>query len=453
MTSFDYDLLVIGAGSGGVRAARIAAGYGAKVAIVEYRELGGTCVNLGCIPKKIFSYAANFRYEFEGAKGFGWASEVPAFAWPTLRENKNAEIARLNGIYERLLSGAGVEIVQGRAQLIGPHAVEVDGKSFSAERILIAVGGRPNRPDQPGFDLAITSDQAFHLETLPKRAVVVGGGYIAVEFAGIFAALGVDTTLVHRGARVLRGFDEDIRTHLTESLEHQGVKLHLNRTVDRIERNGHTLRADTSTGESVEGELILLAVGRVPNTDTLGVDRAGVELDDRGAIKVDEYFRTTCDSVYALGDVINRVTLTPVAIHEAMAFVRTQFADTSQVVDYDVIPSAVFSHPPIGTVGLSELQAVDKYDKIDVYESAFRPLKHTISGLEHRSYMKLIVHRSTDRVVGMHMIGDDAPEIMQGFAAAIKAGVTKAVLDSTIGIHPTAAEEFVTMRIPRASDS
>ena len=449
MSAYDFDLFVIGAGSGGVRAARMAGGFGARVAIAEYRELGGTCVNLGCIPKKIFSYAAQFKDGFEDAQRFGWASEVPQFNWTVLRENKNAEISRLNGIYERLLHGAGVELITGRAQIVGPHSVEVAGKTYTAERILVAVGGRPYRPEGRGSELCITSDEAFHLEKLPRRALVVGGGYIAVEFAGIFSALGVKTTLLHRGHLVLRGFDENVRMHLNQEIQKHGIDLRLNQTVERTEKSDDGFRSYTSGGDCIESDVVLLAMGRRPATAELGLKSAGVEVDEGGAIKVDDHFKTSCDSIYAIGDVINRVTLTPVAIYEAMALTRTLFTDKPQAVDYDAIPSAVFSHPPIGTVGLTEMAAVELYGQIDVYESNFKPLKHTIGGRDQRSYMKLIVQRSSDRVVGMHMVGDDAPEIMQGFAAAMKMGLTKAALDRTVGIHPTAAEEFVTMRTAR----
>mgnify|MGYP006285315247 FL=1 len=450
MSTQAYDLLVIGAGSGGVRAARMAAQYGAKVALAEDRDLGGTCVNLGCIPKKIFSYAAHFRDDFEDARRFGWSSEVPSFAWKTLIENKNQEISRLNGIYHRLLEGAGVELVRGRAVVRGPHEVEVAGRTYEAKRILVAVGGRPVRPEPlQGMDRVITSDEAFHLDELPKRILITGGGYIAVEFAGIFSALGVQTTLLHRGHLVLRGFDEDIRHHLTDALRHRGVELRLNQTVDRCTPHEGGMRSVTSEGEYIDSDLVMLAMGRRPDTSGLGLDSAGVEIDEGGAIVVDDHFKTSCDSIYALGDVIDRVTLTPVAIYEAMALTRTLFTDQPQAVDYDAIPSAVFSSPPIGTVGLTEEEAHERFPPIDVYESSFNPLKHTIGGRQHRSYMKVIVQRSTDRVLGMHMLGDDAPEIMQGFAAAMKAGLTKATLDRTVGIHPTAAEEFVTMRTRR----
>lgn len=446
MSAYDFDLFVIGAGSGGVRAARMAAQYGARVGLAEYRELGGTCVNLGCIPKKIFSYAAHYREDFEDARRFGWASEVPSFDWATLRENKNREIGRLNQVYERLLQGAGVELVLGRATIRGPHEVEVDGRVYRAERILVAVGGRPVRPAGPGTELAITSDEAFHLEQLPERAVVVGGGYIAVEFAGIFAALGVKTTLVHRGHLLLRGFDEDVRRHLTGEIEKHGIDVRLNQTIERTEKQGDGLCSYTSKGGRLESDLVLLAIGRRPETKGLGLENAGVEVDAQGAIKVDAHFRTGCESIYALGDVIDRVTLTPVAIYEAMALTRTLYTDHPQAVDYDAIPSAVFSHPPVATVGLTESEALEKHGPVDIYESDFRPLKHTIGGREQRSYMKVVVERSSDRVLGMHMVGDDAPEIMQGFGVAMKSGLTKATLDRSVGIHPTAAEEFVTMR-------
>lgn len=447
--SESYDLYVIGAGSAGVRAARMAAQHGAKVAVAEARDLGGTCVNLGCIPKKIFAYAAHFRHDFHDARRFGWASEVPAFDWQTLRENKNAEIARLNGIYQNLLEKNGVDIHRGRAKIVGPNEVEVDGKRHTARHIAIAVGGRPVRPDGVGSEHAITSDEAFHLEKLPERAVVIGGGYIAVEFAGIFNALGVKTTLVHRGDAVLRGFDDDIRKHLGEALVRDGVDLRLETTIASTEKRGEVYVSKTSKGDTLESDLVMLAVGRAPSTRGLGLEEVGVEMDAKGSVKVDEYFQTSVPSIYALGDVIDRVTLTPVAIYEAMALTRTLFTDNPQAVDYENIPSAVFSSPPIGTVGLDEATAQQRYAPIDVYESGFRPLKHTIGGREQRSYMKVIVQRSTDRVLGMHMIGDDAPEIMQGFGAAMKAGLTKAVLDRTVGIHPTAAEEFVTMRTKR----
>ncbi len=447
---FDFDLFVIGAGSGGVRAARMAARHGARVGLAEHRRLGGTCVNLGCIPKKIFSYAAHFAHDFGDARRFGWDSGAPRFDWTTLRTHKDEEISRLNGVYERLLVGAGVEIVDGRATLLGPNEVEVAGRRIRGERILVAVGGRPVRPVGPGVEHCLTSDDIFHLDRLPDSALVVGGGYIAVEFAGIFHGLGLRTTLVHRGPKVLGGFDEDVRSHLTEEMRKSGIDLRLSQTVDATERRGDRLVSRTSTGDTIESGLALLAVGRMPETSGLGLERAGVEVDGIGAIKVDDGFRTTCPSVYAIGDVINRMTLTPVAIYEAMALTSTLFGGVPQTVDYQAIPSAVFSQPPVGTVGLAEHEAAVLCAPIDVYETRFRPLKHVIGGRDQKSYMKVIVERETDRVRGIHMVGDDAPEILQGFAAAMKAGLTKRALDGTVGIHPTAAEELVTLRDRRA---
>lgn len=444
-----YDLFVIGAGSAGVRAARMASQYGVRVGVAESRDLGGTCVNLGCIPKKIFSYAAHFHHDFLDARRYGWSAEVPAFDWKTLVTNKNQEIARLNGIYQGLLERNGVELHRGRARVTGPNEVEVNGARYEAKHIVVAVGGRPYRPDGLGVEHTITSDEAFHLDALPKRVLVVGGGYIAVEFAGIFNALGVETTLIHRGEHVLRGFDIDIRRRLTAAMAEQGIDMRMGQTCDVTEKRGEVFYSTTSTNDVIETDLVMLAVGRTPSTAGLGLEGVGVELDARGAVKVDEYFKTTADSVYALGDVIDRVTLTPVAIYEAMALARTLFTDQPQAVDYEAIPSAVFSAPPVGACGLNEEQARATYAPIDVYESDFRPLKHVVGGRNSRSYMKVIVHRATDRVLGMHMLGDDAPEIMQGFAAAMKVGVTKSQLDRTVGIHPTAAEEFVTMRTPR----
>lgn len=449
MSGHDFDLFVIGAGSGGVRAARMAAQTGARVAIAEFRELGGTCVNLGCVPKKIFSYAAHFRHDFSDSSRFGWTSEVRGFDWPTLRDNKNAEIARLNGIYQRLLDNAGVQTVVGRAKVTGPHTVEVEGQSFTAERILVAVGGAPEVPSFPGSEYCAVSDHVFHLETLPERAAVLGGGYIGVELGGILASFGVDVTLIHRGDLVLRGFDEDVRSHLSEELAKGPMKVRLSTTVTQVEKTEDGLHCTLSDGTTLDVDFVLAALGRRPVTPGLGLGSAGVEVDATGAIKVDDEFRTTCPSIYALGDVIDRVTLTPVAIYEAMALVQTLFGDAPRIVDYDNIPSAVFSMPPVGTVGLSESQAKDKHGEVRVFESRFRPMKHTIGGRDTKSYMKVIVAADTDVVVGMHMVGDDAPEIMQGFAAAMKCGMTKAQLDSTVGIHPTAAEELVTMRTER----
>lgn len=450
MTQYDYDLFTIGAGSGGVRASRLAAGFGAKVAVAEASDLGGTCVNLGCVPKKILSYASHFADDFEDAVGFGWKAERPEFVWKTLIEHKNAEIARLNGIYQRILEGAGVQILRGRATLVDPHTVEVDGHRYTAKHILIAVGGKPRIPPIPGGSLGCSSDAMFHLEELPKRLVIAGGGYIAVEFAGIMHGLGVEVTLVHRGHALLRGFDEDIRQGLGAAIAARGIDLRLETTVDAIEQVAGGYVTALSDGDRIACDLNLCAVGRVPNTASLGLENAGVKTKEGGAIEVDERFRTSQPNIFALGDVIDRVTLTPVALAEATALVKTVFGDDEQIVDYENIPSAVFSNPPIGTVGYTEAVARARYGEVDVYESRFNPMKNTIGGRQEKSYMKLIVHPRTDRVLGAHMLGPDAPEILQGIAVALRASATKSHFDRTIGIHPTAAEEFVTMRTKRA---
>lgn len=449
MTQYDYDLFTIGAGSGGVRASRLAAATGARVAVAEMSDLGGTCVNLGCVPKKILSYASHFADDFEDAVGFGWKAARPEFVWRTLIENKNREIARLNGIYGRILEGAGAKIIRGRATIVDPHTVDVDGTRHTAERILIAVGGRPRIPPIPGGNLGCSSDAMFHLEELPKKMVIAGGGYIAVEFAGIMSGLGAEVTLVHRGHALLRGFDEDIRQGLGEAIRARGIDLRLETTVDAIEQVDGGYVTTLSDGSKVSSDLNLCAVGRVPNTATLGLDAVGVKTKDSGAIVVNEDFQTSVPSIYALGDVIDRVTLTPVALAEATALVRTIFEGKETIVDYENIPSAVFSNPPIGTVGYTEAAAQAVHGEVDVYESRFTPMKNTIGGRAEKSYMKLIVHPRTDKVLGCHMLGPDAPEIMQGIAVAMRAGATKATFDSTIGIHPTAAEELVTMRTKR----
>ena len=449
MTRYDYDLITIGAGSGGVRASRLAASFGARVAVIERSDLGGTCVNLGCIPKKLLAYAAHFGDDFEDAAGFGWHVPTPRFDWPTLIAAKDAEIRRLNGVYQRILEGAGCVIIPGAAALSDPHTVQVGGQRYTAAHILVATGSRPRVPEIPGGNLGCTSDQMFHLEERPARAVIAGGGYIAVEFAGILAGLGTKVTLVHRGHALLRGFDEDVREALAAALSARGIDLRLSTTVDAIEPDGAEQVSVLSDGARVRADLSLCAVGRVPNTRGLGLEAAGVALDEAGAIVVDEDFRTSQPSVFALGDVINRVTLTPVALAEATAFANTIFNARETLVDYTHIPSAVFSQPPIGTVGLTEAAATALHGPVDVYESRFNPLKNTVSGRSERTYMKLIVHPHTDRVLGCHMMGPDAPEIVQGLAVALKCGVTKRQLDGTVGIHPTAAEEFVTMRTKR----
>ena len=449
MAARDFDLFVIGAGSGGVRAARFSADRGARVAVAEERYLGGTCVNVGCVPKKLFVYASHFGEEMEDATaGYGWSVGSRSFDWPTLRDNKTREIGRLNGIYAGLLANAGVEHIEGRAQLVDAHTVEVEGKRYSTEHVLVATGGWPTVPDVPGCELAITSNEVFYLEELPKRVLIVGGGYIAVEFAGIFHGLGVDVTQVHRGPLFLRGFDDDIRTHLAEQIRAKGIDLRFEINVTAIERAEGGLRAKLTDGSTVGADQILFATGRHANSANLGLEKAGVELAPDGSIKVDAYSRTNIASIWAIGDVTNRMNLTPVAIHEAVCLSETLFSDNPRSPDHEHVPAAVFSQPPVATVGLTEAEARDQLDAIDVYRSTFRALKHTLTGSAERTMMKLIVDRESDRVVGLHMVGPDAGEIVQGFAVAIKAGATKADFDATIGIHPTAAEEFVTMRTP-----
>ncbi|MFO0998150.1 MAG: glutathione-disulfide reductase [Alphaproteobacteria bacterium] len=446
MASYDFDLIVIGAGSGGVRAARWAARYGAKVAIAEDDRLGGTCVNRGCIPKKLYAYAAHFHEDFEDAVGFGWARAAPDFDWAKLVANKEAEITRLNGIYGRLLEQAGVTRVASRAAIAGPHEVVADGRTMSARYVLVATGGVPQRPDIPGAELGIVSDDAFDLKALPRRIAIVGGGYIAVEFAGIFGGLGVETTLFYRGEMILRGFDDDVRRHLAAEMAKKGIALRLETNLAKLERRGGALAATTTRGDVVEVDQVLFATGRIPHTAGLGLERAGVELTKSGAIAVDAYSRTNVGSIYAIGDVTDRINLTPVAIHEGMCFAETLFNDRPMRPDYRDVATAVFSHPPVATVGLTEAEARAEFGRVDIYRSTFKPLKHTLSGRDERTLMKLVVDGISDRVLGCHMVGPDSAEIIQGLAIAVKGGATKALFDSTIGIHPTAAEEFVTMR-------
>ena len=451
MPGYDYDLFVIGGGSGGVRAARMAAGTGARVAIAEEYRYGGTCVIRGCVPKKLFSYAAHVREDIEDAAGFGWSIEGARFDWATLIANKDTEIARLEGIYERLLSEAGVRAYRGRARLLDDHRVEIGETIVSAETILIATGGHPVFPPGHGWEHAISSNEAFHLETLPPRAVVYGGGYIACEFAGIFNGLGARVTQVYRGPQILRGFDDDVRDTLAGEMVKKGVDLRVELTIDRIEKTGRGLEAHLSDGSVLETDLIMAATGRRPSTENLGLAAAGVQVAENGAIKVDATSRASRPNIYAVGDVTDRVALTPVAIHEAMAFVDTVYRGAPRAMDHADIPSAVFSQPPVATVGLTEVQARDAHGALDIYRSTFRPLKHTLSGRDEKTMMKLIVARGSGKVVGAHMVGLDAPEVIQGVAVAIKAGATKAMFDATVGIHPTAAEEFVTMRAPVAT--
>ena len=452
MPQFDFDLFTVGAGSGGVRASRIAAGFGARVAVAEERYLGGTCVNVGCIPKKLYSYASHFREDFHHAFGFGWTSAASEFDLARLLANKNQEIQRLNGIYRRLLEAAGVTILEQRATLVDAHTVELAGKRYTARYLLVATGGWPVKPAIPGAELAITSNEAFFLDKLPRRAVVVGGGYIALEFASIFNGMGADTTLVYRGPNILRTFDREFGGVLAEEMQKKGVAIRLNANINAIVRNGDGLRATLADGSTLDAECIMYATGRAPNTRNLGLEAAGVKLNDRGAIVVDGYLQSAVPSVYAIGDVTDRVNLTPVATAEGMALANTLFNDRPTALDYDNIPTAVFANPNAATVGLSEEKARDRYGEIEIYAARFRPLKHTLSGSNEQMFMKLVVDRASNRVVGAHMVGADAGEIIQGIAIAIKCGATKAQFDATIGIHPTAAEEFVTMRTPRKPD-
>ena len=454
MSDYDVDLFVIGAGSGGVRTARMSAQYGAKVIVAEEQYLGGTCVNVGCVPKKLFVYASAFEEEFRTAAGFGWTVPPQSFDWPTLRDNKTQEIERLNGIYRNLLKQSGVELLEGRAQITGPNSVVVNGQEYTARKILVCTGGRPFVPDFPCNEHVITSEQAFYLDTLPKRMVIVGGGYIAVEFAGIFHGLGVETHLLYRGPLFLRGFDEDVRNHLAAEMAKKGVHLHFDTDIQQIAKDASKqqdqLTLNLTDGSTMSVDSVMYATGRKANTKNLGLETTAVSCDSRGAIEVDDFFQTAESSIYALGDVIGRVELTPVAIREGMALSENLFKGGTTKVDYDFIPTAVFSQPNIGTVGFSEAVAQQKYGEIKVFESRFKPMKQTIGGIDEQIYMKLIVDAASDRVVGCHMVGESAGEIMQGIGVAIKAGATKADFDATVGIHPTAAEEFVTMRVERS---
>ncbi|MBE0622134.1 MAG: glutathione-disulfide reductase [Burkholderiales bacterium] len=448
MAQYDYDLFTIGAGSGGVRASRYAAGLGARVAAAEERYLGGTCVNVGCIPKKLFSYAAHYGEDIAQAAGYGWRVAAPAFDWRTLVANKDREIERLNGVYAKLLAGAGVTLLRGRAALIDAHTVEIDGRRVSARYILVATGGWPVVPPIPGSELAISSNEAFHLKELPRRVLVVGGGYIAVEFASIFHGLGVDTTLVYRGERLLREFDADLGGFLAAQMQKKGLHIRFRSNIERIARtaDGGALRATLADGSALETDCVMYATGRAPNTHGLGLANAGVKLAANGAVVVDERFQSSVPSIYAVGDVIDRVLLTPVALAEGMVVAESLFGTAGRSLDYENIPTAIFSNPNVGTVGLSEAKARERHGDIDVYRTNFGPLRHQLTGSGEQVLMKLVVDRKSERVLGVHMVGPDAGEIIQGFAVALKCGATKRQFDATIGIHPTIAEEFVTMR-------
>ena len=450
--AYEFDLFVIGAGSGGVRAARFAAGFGAKVAVAESRYLGGTCVNVGCVPKKLLVYGAHFSEDFEQASGFGWSLGEAKFDWPTLIANKDREIHRLNGIYRNLLVNSGVTLLEGHARLTGPNEVEVNGQRYTAKHILIATGGWPQIPEIPGREHAIGSNEAFFLKELPKRVLVVGGGYIAVEFAGIFHGLGAHTSLLYRGDLFLRGFDGSVRKHLQEELTKRGLDLQFNADIERIDKQADgSLKAILKDGRVLEADCVFYATGRRPMLDNLGLENTGVKLDERGFVAVDDLYQTAEPSILAIGDVIGRVQLTPVALAEGMAVARRLFKpEQYRPVDYANIATAVFSLPNIGTVGLTEEDARKNGHNVQIFESRFRPMKLTLTDCQEKTLMKLVVDADTDKVLGCHMVGPDAGEIVQGLAIALKAGATKQHFDETIGVHPTAAEEFVTMRTPVA---
>ncbi|HTT97103.1 MAG TPA: glutathione-disulfide reductase [Rhizomicrobium sp.] len=460
MAGYDYDLFVIGGGSGGVRASRMAAAAGARVALAEEYRMGGTCVIRGCIPKKLFVYASHFGEEFHDATGYGWTVGDRKFDWPTLIANKDKEIARLEGLYTKNVEAAGVKIFGDRAVFEDPHTIRLlnADKTITADKILIATGNRPTREMGtthivPGGSLCITSNEAFHLEKLPERILIAGGGYIALEFAHIFHGLGSKVSLVYRGEKPLRGFDEDLRDALMDSMKRRNIDVMLGCEFTKVEKRGDCLHAETNKGGVIECDQIMLAIGRAPNTDALHVEKAGVELGKKGEVVVDEYSRTSAENIYAIGDVTDRLQLTPVAIHEAMCFVKTAFENNPTSPDHQLVPSAVFTTPEIGTVGMSEMKALGMGHSIDVYKSTFKPLKHTLTGSEERSLFKMIVDQQTQKVLGVHIFGWGAAEIIQLAGVALKMGARKSDFDSTIALHPTAAEELVTMRTKSYSKS
>ncbi|MEZ4293747.1 MAG: glutathione-disulfide reductase [Polyangiaceae bacterium] len=449
VAEYDFDMFTLGAGSGGVASSRRAGSYGARVAICEESRVGGTCVIRGCVPKKILVYGSHFAHEIADAAAFGWTIPEASFDWGALIAAKDREIDRLNGVYLRMLRDSGVRVIEGRGRIVDAHTVEVAGTRYTARHILVATGGHPVRPDVPGAEHGITSNEALDLKSLPARVIVVGGGYIGVELAGVMNAAGAKVTMLIRGDSVLRGFDCDIRSALTNELRKSGIDVRCETFIADVERRGDTLSVLTKAGETIDAGAVLFATGRAPNTRNLGLEEVGVQLTKGGAVQVDAYSRTTVPSIFAVGDCTNRINLTPVAIAEGRAVAETLFRDRPTAVEHEGVPSAVFSQPPVGTVGLSEEQARARHGEVDVYVTSFRPLKHTITGRDERTMMKLVVARASRRVLGVHMVGADAPEITQGFAVALKCGATKEQLDATIGIHPSAAEEFVTMREPR----
>ena len=446
---FDFDVFVIGAGSGGVRAARMAAGEGAKVAIADDRALGGTCVNVGCVPKKLYTYASHFSHDFENAKGFGWNIGSATFHWPTLVANKKTEITRLNSIYANLLNNSGAQIIRGYASLKDRNTVTVDGTDYTAERIVIATGGAPNIPDVDYANLLISSDEIFDLTEFPKRLLVVGAGYIALEFACIFQGLGSQVQVSYRGDLIMRSFDDDVRRFVDQEMRKQGIEMNYQSQVSNVTRQANqSLLVTFADGSSKEVDQVLMAIGRNPRLAGIGLETLDIETTRKGTIAVNDKFQTNIDNIYALGDVTGGIELTPVAIAEAMVLVNHWYGDGAKRMDYDLIPTAVFTQPNVGSIGLTEHQALEKCGEVTIYRSDFKPMKHTLSGSDERSFMKLIVDNSTDQVIGLHIVGEGAGEMLQGFAVAMKAGATKADFDATIGIHPTSAEELVTMRTP-----
>ena len=448
MSEFDYDLFVIGAGSGGVRAARLSAELGKRVAVAEEDRPGGTCVLRGCVPKKLLVFASEYSEMFEDAAAYGWQVAPGAFEWPRLRDKVQDELTRLSGIYRRNLERAGATLISDRAEIAGPNKVRLvgEGREVTAERILIAVGAWPFLPDIPGIEHAISSNEVFHLEKLPERIIIVGGGYIAVEFAGIMNGLGVDTTLIYRGPEVLRGFDLDLRAMLRRQMEEKGITVLIEHNIKAIEKDGQGLRAILENEKELEADQILYATGRNPKTPGLGLETAGVETDSKGAIKVDRYSQTSCPSVYAIGDVTDRMNLTPVAIREGVCFVESVYKDNPMAMDYRDVPTAVFSQPPIGTVGLTEEEARKNGFDVDIYKTAFRAMRHSFAGRDEEMLMKLIVDAKTDRILGCHLMGHEMGEVIQLAGIAVKMGATKAQFDATVAVHPTATEELVTLR-------
>src|SRR5579872_121517 len=447
MPRYDFDMLTIGAGSGGVASSRRAGGYGARVAIAEELRVGGTCVLRGCVPKKLLVYGAQFSDAFADAAGFGWTVAPPTFDWPSLIAAKDKELDRLEQIYINMLRNSGVEILDGRAVLVDPHTVEIAGRTYTADNILIACGGHPTVPDIPGIEHVVSSNEALDLPKLPRNIIIVGGGYIAVEFAGIFNGLGAKVTEIILREDLLHGFDDDLRVALAQEMRTRGVEIHTRTQIARIEkdpREGYTVV--TAAGQELSADLVMYATGRGPNTKGLGLAEAGVKTTDNGAIIVDEWQRSSVPNIYAVGDVTDRINLTPVAIGEGRAIAETLYNNNPIRMDHHDVPSAVFSQPPIGTVGLTEEAARKQFGEVDIYQARFKPMKNTLSGRDERTFMKLVVDTKSDRVVGCHMLGPDAPEIIQGLAIAVKCGATKKQFDATVGIHPSAAEEFVTMR-------